>query len=219
MKHIGLLIAILVVIFILWPYPVFDPLKILIVFFHESAHAVATILTGGEIKEFVVVAEQGGHVLSIGGNRFITLSAGYLGSLIIGVLIYLIAMSSHWDRRLMATLGISIGLFSLFYGSNLYVIVYGSVVCAVMLICARFLSLEINDFLLRLIGLTSMMYVPLDIYSDTIERSHLRSDAAMLADEFGGTTIIWGGIWIIISIIVITFTMILTYKHANQKKP
>lgn len=217
MKHIGLLITILIAIILVWPYPIFDPLKILIVFFHESSHALATLITGGDVVEFVVVAEQGGHVLSMGGNRFITLSAGYLGSLFIGVSIYLIAMSSHWDRRLMALLGISIGLMSVIYGSNLYVILYGSIVCIAMLLSARYLSLDINDFLLRVIGLTSMMYVPIDIYSDTIERSHLRSDAAMLADEFGGTTVIWGAVWIAISIIVVSWAMIKTYHHDRQE--
>ena len=73
----------------------------------------------------------------------------------------------------------------------------------VMVLAAKFFSHDINDFLLRLIGLTSMMYVTLDIYSDTIVRSHLQSDARMLAQEFGGATVLWGGLWIALSVVAI----------------
>jgi hypothetical protein len=43
--------------------------------------------------------------------------------------------------------------------------------------------------------------VPYDIYDDTIRRSELRSDARMLAEEIGGTTIMWGGLWFIVSLV------------------
>lgn len=52
-----------------------------------------------------------------------------------------------------------------------------------------------------------MMYAPLDIYSDTVARSHLRSDARMLAEEVGGATVIWGGVWIAISVYLIAYCL------------
>ena len=59
-----------------------------------------------------------------------------------------------------------------------------------------------SDYSLRLIGVMSLLYVPRDIFSDTIERSHLRSDARMLAEEIGGTTWMWGGIWLFASLVI-----------------
>ena len=59
------------------------------------------------------------------------------------------------------------------------------------------------DYKLRVIGLTSMTYVPFDIFSDTIARSGERSDAYMLAEKFGGATVMWGGLWLLISLAVI----------------
>ena len=38
---------------------------------------------------------------------------------------------------------------------------------------------------------------------DTIRRSGLQSDARMLAEEFGGTTVMWGGLWLIVAVLVI----------------
>ena len=89
MKELAALFGIVVVVFIFWSSPVLYPLKLLVVFFHESSHAIMTVLTGGEVKELMLSPEQGGHVMSKGGNRFLTLSAGYLGSLMWGIIIYL----------------------------------------------------------------------------------------------------------------------------------
>jgi len=57
------------------------------------------------------------------------------------------------------------------------------------------------------IGLTSMIYVPYDIFSDTIARPGLPSDAHMLADEFGGATVLWGGAWLVISVVMIGYAL------------
>ena len=187
-------------IFLLWEYPVLVPLKLLVVFFHESSHALATVLTGGQVAEMVIVAEQGGHVLSLGGNRFVTLSAGYLGSLLWGVIIYVVAIGTHWDRAAMFILGLCIAVITLLFVSNAFALGFGLLIAAAMMLCAIFLNRDINDFLLRLVGLTSIMYVVMDIYSDTIARYYLRSDARMLAEEFGGATLLWGSLWIVISV-------------------
>ena len=85
----------------------------------------------------------------------------------------------------------------------------------VMLLMAKYLTEKYNDFALRVIGLTSMMYAPLDIYSDTISRSYLPSDAYLLAEYTGGATILWGGIWIIISVIVIFYCLKSTLNTAK----
>jgi len=190
-----------------WEYPILYPLKLLVVFFHESSHALATLLTGGQVKEFVINSQQGGHVISQGGNRFIILSAGYIGSLLWGVAIYSASVKSLYDKTIMGILGVSILLITIVLSSSLFSWVFGLFSGGAMLVMARFLADEYNDFALRIIGLTSMLYAPLDIYSDTISRRHLQSDAYFLADQIGGTTLLWGSIWIIISLLVIFYCL------------
>ena len=210
--NLAISIAIVVAIFFLWNTVFLYPLKLLVVFFHESSHAIATILTGGKVIALEVVPQAGGHVISSGGNRFITLTSGYLGSLLWGILIFSMAVSSNLDRTVMAILGALLITITALLGSNTFVLLFGIATGITMLLSAKFLSAKINDFLLRIIGLTSMLYVPLDIYSDTIARSHLRSDAYMLAEEFGGATIIWGGIWLFISLLFIFFSLRRLFK-------
>lgn len=197
------LIALTGLVFLLWNTPVMIPLKILVVFLHELSHAAATILTGGSVVSLTVSPQQGGLVQSLGGNRFLGLSAGYLGSLLIGVLLLLAALKTRADRPIMAVCGAVMLLVTALYIREWFALLFGLGTGLGMLAMARYLSHAANDLALRIIGLTSMIYVPYDIFSDTIARSNLRSDARMLAEEFGGTTMMWGGLWLIISLVMI----------------
>ena len=68
---------------------------------------------------------------------------------------------------------------SLLSAHGLFSYIFGIGTALAMILAARYLGEGLNDFLLRLIGLTSMVYVPHDIYSDTIAHSSLLSDARM----------------------------------------
>ena len=194
-------------VFALWQTPAVVPLKILIVFFHEASHAIATFVTGGEVVSLSVSPNQGGLVVSRGGSRFWTLTAGYLGSLLIGVSLLIGATRSRADRKIMAVCGVMMLVIAGLYVREIFALAFVIGTGIAMLLSARFLGHNVNDLMLRVIGLTSMIYVPYDIFSDTIARSHLPSDARMLAQEFGGTPQVWGVLWIAISLIVIVFCM------------
>jgi hypothetical protein len=201
------LIALVSLVFVLWPTPVIIPLKILIVFLHELSHAGMTVLTGGDVISLTVSADQGGAVFSRGGSRFLILSAGYLGSLLLGVILLISATRTNADRTVMGLFGTLMLVVTALYVREGFAVLFCLVAGIMMLVSAKFLPHDVNDLALRVIGLTSMIYVPLDIFSDTIARSNLRSDARMLAEEFGGATVFWGGIWLLISLAVIVFSL------------
>ncbi len=219
MKQTFILLALLTLVFFLWNSPVLYPLNLLIVFFHESSHAIMTVITGGQVQEMVINPQQGGHVISLGGNRFLTLTAGYLGSLLWGLIIYTLAVRTDFDKHIMFILASVIIVITAFFIRDLFAFSFALGTALAMLLIAIKASHAVNDFLLRFIGLTNMMYVPLDIYSDTIARSHLRSDAFMLAEEIGGTTLLWGGIWIVLSAILVLYTLRLSLKIQPKLNP
>lgn len=194
-------------VFAFWQTTALVPLKILIVFFHEASHAIATILTGGEVISLSVSADQGGLVISRGGGRFWTLTAGYLGSLVIGIALLIAATRTKLDRQVMALCGVVMLIITGFYVREVFALGFTIGIGFMMIAAAVFLNHNTNDMILRVIGLTSMIYVPFDIFSDTIARSSQRSDARMLAEEFGGTTVIWGGLWLVISIVIIVWSL------------
>ncbi len=214
MKQLLILFSVIIAIFFLWSTPALYPLKLLIVFFHESSHALMTIATGGQVIELEIDRMQGGHVISAGGNRFITLTAGYLGSLIWGVVIYLLAVGSKYDKAIMFCLGIIIMVVTTLFVRDLFAFGFSGLIGLFMILMGVKAPMQINDIILRVIGVTSMSYVPLDVYSDTIARTSLRSDAFMLAEEFGGTTVLWGTIWLLVSVVILIATLKISLKFS-----
>ena len=80
---------------------------------------------------------------------------------------------------------------------------------------AKFAATQVCDFLLRFIGLSSMLYPVNDMYRTIILNSNLRTDAFMLAERVGGTTLMWGLLWMIVSLVIIALTLKLSFKRAG----
>jgi len=210
------LIVLVGLVFVLWRYSFVWPLRMLIVFLHEASHALAAILTGGEVLNLSLSPLEGGSVLSRGGNGFIIASAGYLGSLLLGSSLFLLALRTKADRLIVALLGASMVGLSLFYVRELFPLMFCLGGAVILLLSSKFLGETINDLILRIIGLTSMVYVPYDIFSDTLARPHLRSDARILAENYGGTTLMWGVIWLIASLVFIGAVARLALKRPSN---
>ncbi len=201
------LLLITTVVFALWRFDVLLPLKILVVFLHEASHAFAALLTGGSVDELSLDTRQGGHVISRGGSLFWIITAGYLGSLLLGCALFLLGLRTDLDRWVVTALGLTMIALVVFYIRDLFPIVFCLSMGGALLAAARYLDHHVSDLILRIIGLTSMIYVPYDIVSDTILRSHLNSDARLLAENFGGPTIFWGVVWLVLSLVVIVFAL------------
>ncbi|MCH2068410.1 M50 family metallopeptidase [Shimia sp.] len=201
------LLTLTLLITLLWNTDVLLPLRILTVFLHELSHAVAAIVTGGEVLSLSVSPNEGGLVTARGGSPFWITSAGYLGSLLIGAALFVLALRTHWDRTILAVFGVITLLVAAFYVRDLFALGFALATGAAMLLASHYLSLDINDMILRTIGISSIIYAPLDIFDDTIRRAHLRSDARILAEQVGGSTLFWGGLWLVISLGVIALTL------------
>ena len=164
------LIGIFIVIAFLWNTQVVYPLKIFVVFMHEVSHGLAALATGGSIKEIQIVQQEGGHAVTLGGSRFWTLTAGYLGSLVWGGLILILAARTHLGKLISAVIGVGMVLISAFYLRNSFGFLFGVGFGGGLIIIGRFLPESINGWLLRVIGLTSCLYAILDIKSDILDR-------------------------------------------------
>jgi hypothetical protein len=184
-------------LWLFWETWLVAPLKLFVVLLHEISHGLAAIATGGRIEKIVVTPDQGGACYCGGGDAFLTLSAGYLGSLLWGVLLVLLA--ARLGRRsgwFTALIGVGIGAISVLYIRNPFGLAFGLATAAALMAAARYLSPAANTRILWVLGLTSCLYAVLDIKSDVIDRPELQSDAAMLAEMTGIPTLAWGILWI-----------------------
>jgi len=187
----------------LWDTALIYPLKVFVVFLHEVSHAAAAVATGGTVERIVLDRYQGGAAFTRGGNAFLTLSAGYLGSLLWGALFVVLAFSRRLSPRwILGTVGGIMLLLTLFLVRSWFGFGFGLAFGAGLLAVARYLAAGWNRALLLGLGLTSCLYAILDIKSDVLDRSHLPSDAAMLSEMTGIPTAVWGLLWIGLALLV-----------------
>ncbi len=200
----------------LWETPAILPLKIFVVMLHEISHGIAAMATGGTIEKIVLNEYQGGACHCPGGNAFITLTAGYLGSLLWGVAILAVAGARRIPARIPVLLiGVLVmGLTVLYVRDSFFGVAFGIGFGLAMILAGRKLGDGINRVLMTTLGLTSCLYAILDIKSDVLDRPHLRSDAAMLSELTGVPTTTWGVIWIAVAMMVSVFAFSRAYRAA-----
>lgn len=215
-------LAIFAVVVALWGTFVVTPLKIFVVLLHEISHGLAAVFTGGKIVKIEINAQQGGVCTSAGGIRFIVTSAGYLGSMLWGALILVVASRTKRQRWVSVGIGIFILAMTLFYVRSWFGFGFALLASAFLLLVGFKLSDLVNRFVLQVIGVTSCLYAVLDIIDDVLERPGIGSDADALADMTLIPSVVWGVIWIAISVVVTTVCLLIATQkteEANELTP
>lgn len=193
----------------LWNTPFIKPLKLFVVFLHEGSHALATVATGGKVVDIQIFFTEGGMARSLGGSRFWTLMAGYLGSLLWGGAILIVASRTRLTRALAVAIGLAVAGVTLFHVRNLAGWGFGAAFGGAMIAGGLLVREGAVNWMLRVIGLTSCLYAIYDISSDVLLRPEVGSDARMLAEytsfpPFISTTyqtLFWGVVWMALSLV------------------
>ncbi|MBK6931058.1 MAG: M50 family metallopeptidase [Saprospirales bacterium] len=76
------------------------PVTLLVTFLHEFGHAAGALLTGGTVEGMQINADGSGYTATRGGSRAVVLMGGYLGSAVLGNILFWIgarqrAMTHH----------------------------------------------------------------------------------------------------------------------------
>ncbi len=64
------------------------PVTLLVTFLHEMGHALGALLTGGAVDGMQINADGSGYTITRGGNQGVVLMGGYLGSALLGNLLF-----------------------------------------------------------------------------------------------------------------------------------
>jgi len=196
---VGLLLL-AVVLAAFWHSLLLFPLRILVVLFHELGHACVALITGGEVLEIGLSANEGGYCITRGGSRFLVLNGGYLGSLAAGVAILALSRARRASRGLVFSLGVLVLLATLFFLRPLvsFGFLYGALAGAGLLVLGLKAPAGVNWGLLRLVGLFSVLYALLDVRDDVFRGGEgVVSDATMLAELTHLPAAFWGIAWVL----------------------
>lgn len=187
---------------IYWNSKILLPIKYLTVFFHEFSHGLAAVLTGGKIVKITLSADQGGLCYTAGGWRLVVLSAGYLGSLIWGSALLLLAAKTNKDREVVSGLGLMLIIVTAIWVRNMFGVVFCVSTGIALIALGKYASEVVCDQFLRFIGLASCFYVITDIKSDLIDRSVPSSDAYRIAEMLHVPDWLVGGVWFLIALFI-----------------
>ena len=191
--------------FFFWDSFFIYPIKIFVVLSHEISHGLATIFTGGKLQSILLTSTLGGATYTIGGNKFVIASAGYLGSLSFGVLLFI----SGYNTNVRKVVGIVFAIILILFAANFISGALGrvvSVVFALLFIILPFYTDEVvNSYFFKIFGLISTFYVVIDIKEDLFSNIYRPSDAQFISEITSMPVMFWSIFWFLISLTVIFF--------------
>ena len=212
-KTVLALIGMVALAYVFWDTPVLFPVKLFVVILHEMSHGIAALLCGGRILEIKIDYQIGGSCSfsmppGIIRNVFVA-SAGYLGSMLWGALILIIAARTRYDRLVSLIIGLMVLVLALLFVRELFGFVFCIIFSVLMCAVSRFMPDWFNDCLIKFIGMASCLYAIVDIKEDLIDRSGIGSDADAIADIIGipKLSVVIGVIWIILACLILLYSL------------
>lgn len=200
LRRLGLFLVIAVVSVFFWLTPALYPLKIFVVFIHETGHALATVLTGGRVESMVVTAWESGYVQHIGGNPLLIASAGYVGSALFGGTMLLLSGRQQWAATVFGTLALLFGIVTLWCVRNAFGVSFGLGTAVVFGVLAwkRFPGAH---YIIDVLAVMSSLYALYDLSDFLLVGA--RTDAVILAEMTRVPAFIWAMLWSIGSLLVV----------------
>jgi len=157
------------VILLVWKIPVINPIKLLVVLFHEMWHVLAALATGGMALGIAIDPGGAGVTLGMGGERAVILAAGYVGSFLMGAILW--TVTAIWESDEVWLVLFFFSLATLLFGwlseSSAF---YAYATVAAILVCPFLMPAEMQKFLLRLVGTASCLYPVIDVAGELIQK-------------------------------------------------
>lgn len=166
------------------------PVTLLVTFLHEFGHALGGILTGGKVLELRVAPDGSGHTLTQGGSAGVILMGGYLGSALLGnLLFYIGARRRSWAQTTLLVLAVVMALTGVLWFESFTssAILFGF--AALMYFIAR--KTDWEQDVLMFLGLAAVLYIIQDFNVGP------KSDLARYEEVVGVFSAqIWTYIWL-----------------------
>jgi hypothetical protein len=211
--HVGrlaVLVGIVVSSVLLWDSAVLTPFKLLAVMGHETGHALASKLVGGDVNQVTVRPNQSGECLSSIPDGFFArvavYSAGYVGSAIIAVLLLVLTFRFNARRVMLGAAAVWLTVMALFYGRDLFTLGFCLGAAVLFAAGAKFLPAPAVGAFNLFIATFTALYAAMDL-KDDLWNSQVRamSDAQLLANVTVVPAIVWAFGWTLLSLAILSW--------------
>ncbi len=216
--EVAIILLIAIVSIFLWNTFAIYPVKLLVVLLHELSHGIAAVVSGGYIEAININERLGGHCMVVGGNDILISSAGYLGSLVWGALMFISAYNHKINLWFSTTLGFILIFVTANYFSATFPILVTLAYAAYFLLAPQKIPPVIHAYISKTLGLVSCLYVVVDISQDVVINTYIGSDAMVLSTLTNIPSTVWGAVWLICSAMTIYYLLKYSYRQGLTEK-
>lgn len=183
------------------------PITLLVTFLHEFGHGLGALITGGSVNEIQINQDGSGYTTSVGGSRAIILMGGYIGSAILGnILFYIGTRGQKLVKPVIYLLAASM-FFTAFYWYN-SMFTTGVLILFAIVLGIIALKTNFGKEVLMFLGLASILYIIQDFNVGP------SSDLAAYAETMViFPAQVWMYIWLVIVVILFLFNIRAIFKR------
>lgn len=166
-----------------WDHPVMSYTKEFVVLIHEICHAIAALLTGGGVQNIVIHGNESGETIAtvsgVQGSFLFIVSAGYLGTALIGSILLYKGLTGSNQKSTLILFGILVFFITMKYSAAGEFAYNVGVVSSLLILVSGFLGRRVGAFALVFLGATISLYSIYDLSDFTRNVQH--TDAGILA--------------------------------------
>jgi len=181
------------------------PIRLFVTFIHEGGHALATILTLGQVQSLYIHANASGETYTRGGLQIVIASAGYLASAAFGAGLLILGRNGKNARSVLAVTAGLILMLTAFFAGNMFSWITGIVLTLGLISIAIAVGPRVAHFLLSFLAVQCCLNAFLDLRTLFLisTTTNMHSDAATMAQMTLVPASVWAVSWMVISVIAL----------------
>lgn len=219
------MIALLVFCVLFWKLPAVSfalyPFKLFVTMVHESAHALAALVTGGSVSSISIAPDESGLTYSSGGFRPLVASAGYTGTSLFGGLMIWLGRKPEAARAVLFMLGGTLLALTILFGrGEAFSVISMALISLGILLVAKKASIQLTHLFLMMLAVICTIEAVIDF--QILLRVAVIPDAATDARTMAMITHVPRTIWTLFfgffSMTVLFLSFWISYRPAASSK-
>ena len=179
------------------------PLRLFVTFIHEGSHALATVLTGGQVSQIAVQPDASGVTYTYGGFEPVIVMAGYIGAATYGAAMLALAHRPGTARLILGLSGVITAGLDVFLVRNGFGFGWGLAIAAGLLFASVRLPAKAAELAAMFLGVQCVVNSLSDLRTllglSTLANGPV-SDAVLMSQIIPLPPIVWAVLWGVISL-------------------
>lgn len=181
------------------------PFSLFVTLVHETSHALAATITGGQVQRLAVSSDLSGVTVTAGGWQWVVAPAGYLGATIVGAALLVTRLRyARWALGLLAV--VPLLALALFHPGSFFTVAWAVGFAAALGAAAWKLTGRLLGFLLVLLGVESGLNAFRDLttlFFLSTSRADIQTDAVNMSRVIPLPSSVWAVLWTVLSILIL----------------